>query len=199
MRRYKLIGLTGQSGAGKSTVSRFFAANGATVIDADAIVAQLYTPGSPCLKTVAACFGADILSADGTLDRKLLAQRAFAKAENTALLGELVHPFVTAVLFRRLKQAQGLVVYDAPQLFEANGDAICDCVIAVVADEAVRRERIISRDGLSPEQADARIKAQYSEAFFRQNADHIIENNADEATLRQTAARVLCAVKQEVR
>ncbi len=153
----------------------------------------------PCLKTVAACFGADILSADGTLDRKLLAQRAFATAENTALLGELVHPFVTAVLFRRLKQAQGLVVYDAPQLFEANGDAICDCVIAVVADEAVRRERIISRDGLSPEQADARIKAQHSEAFFRQNADHIIENNADEATLRQTAARVLCAVKQEVR
>ncbi len=196
MRHYKLIGLTGQSGAGKSTVSRFFAANGATVIDADAIVAQLYTPGSPCLKTVAACF---ILSADGTLDRKLLAQRAFATAENTALLGELVHPFVTAVLFRRLKQAQGLVVYDAPQLFEANGDAICDCVIAVVADEAVRRERIISRDGLSPEQADARIKAQHSEAFFRQNADHIIENNADEATLRQTAARVLCAVKQEVR
>ena len=119
--------------------------------------------------------------------------------EDTALLGELVHPFVTAVLFRQLKQAQGLVVYDAPQLFEANGDAICDCVIAVVADEAVRRERIISRDGLSPEQADARIKAQHSEAFFRQNADHIIENNADEATLRQTAARVLCAVKQEVR
>ncbi len=112
MRHYKLIGLTGQSGAGKSTVSRFFAANGATVIDADAIVAQLYTPGSPCLKTVAACFGADILSADGTLDRKLLAQRAFATAENTALLGELVHPFVTAVLFRRLKQAQGLVVYE---------------------------------------------------------------------------------------
>ena len=110
-----------------------------------------------------------------------------------------MHPFVTAVLFRQLKQAQGLVVYDAPQLFEANGDAICDCVIAVVADEAVRRERIISRDGLSPEQADARIKAQHSEAFFRQNADHIIENNADEATLRQTAARVLCAVKQEVR
>lgn len=199
MRHYKLIGLTGQSGAGKSTVSRFFAANGATVINADAIVAQLYTAGSPCLKTVAVCFGADILSDDGTLNRRLLAQRAFSTAENTALLGELVHPFVTAVLFRQLRQAQGLVVYDAPQLFEAGGDAICDCVIAVVANEAVRRERIIRRDGLTPEQADARIKAQYSEVFFRKNADYIIENNADEAALRQAAERVLRAVRQEVR
>ena len=199
MRRYKLIGLTGQSGAGKSTVSQFFAANGATVINADALVAQLYNAGSPCLKTVAACFGADILHDDGTLDRQLLAKRAFATAENTALLGELVHPFVTAALFRQLKQAQGLVVYDAPQLFEANGDAICDCVVAVVADEAVRRARIIRRDGLTPEQADARLHAQHSEAFFRRNADHIIENNADEAALRLAAEHVLRAVKQEVR
>jgi len=92
-----------------------------------------------------------------------------------------------------------LVVYDAPQLFEANGDAICDCVVAVVADEAVRRARIIRRDGLTPEQADARLHAQHSEAFFRRNADHIIENNADEAALRLAAEHVLRAVKQEVR
>ena len=171
MKRFKLIGLTGQSGAGKSTVSRVFAEKGAHIIDADAIVAQLYNAQSPCLKTVAACFGADILREDGTLDRRLLASRAFADAESTALLGRLVHPFVTARLFELLRGAEGVVVFDAPQLYEAGADIICDAVIAVVADKGRRMARIIARDGITEEQAESRLQAQLSERFFRENAD----------------------------
>ena len=196
MRQYRLIGLTGQSGAGKSTVSAVFASHGATVIDADAIVAQLYRDRSPCLKTVAASFGADILSADGTLDRRLLASRAFASAENTALLGRLVHPFVTARLLELLRGAKGVVVYDAPQLLESGADAICDCVVAVVADRALRRQRIMTRDGLSEQEADSRLNAQLGEEIFRRRADIIIENNTDRETLLKNAERAcLCAVK----
>ena len=190
MKHYKLIGLTGQSGAGKSTVAEVFAKLGAYVINADMIVAELYNAGSPCLKAVAAEFGQDILNPDGTLDRKLLAQRAFASRERTDALNRLVHPFVTARLFELLRGAEGIVVFDAPQLFEANADVICDAVVAVTADKDIRVNRIIKRDSLSEEQAMLRVNAQYGEEYFRARADYIIENNFDEESLRSQAEKV---------
>ena len=115
MKRYKLIGLTGQTGAGKSTAAAEFAALGAELVNADELVSALYAEDSPCVKTIAACFGAEIVGKDGGVDRRLLAQRAFSSKENTALLGRLVHPFVTAALFERLRGKTGIVIYDAPQ------------------------------------------------------------------------------------
>ena len=190
MKHYKLIGLTGQSGAGKSTVAEVFAKLGAYVINADMIVAELYNSGSPCLKAVAAEFGQDILKPDGTLDRRKLAQRAFASSERTDDLNRLVHPFVTARLFELLRGAEGIVVFDAPQLFEADADVICDAVVAVTADKDIRIKRIIKRDSLSEEQALLRVNAQYGEEYFRARADYIIENNTDEESLRIQAEKV---------
>ena len=190
MKHYKLIGLTGQSGAGKSTVAEVFAKLGAYVINADKIVAELYNAGSPCLKAVAAEFGQDILKPDGTLDRRKLAQRAFASRERTDALNRLVHPFVTARLFELLRGAEGIVVFDAPQLFEADADVICDAVVAVTADKDIRVNRIIKRDSLSEEQAMLRVNAQYGEEYFRARADYIIENNYDEESLRSQAEKV---------
>ena len=190
MKHYKLIGLTGQSGAGKSTVAEVFAKHGAYVINADKIVAELYNAGSPCLKAVAAEFGQDILNPDGTLDRRKLAQRAFASRERTDALNRLVHPFVTARLFELLRGAEGIVVFDAPQLFEANADVICDAVVAVTADKGIRVKRIIKRDVLSEEQAMLRVNAQHGEEYFRARADYIIENNTDEESLRSQAEKV---------
>ena len=190
MKHYKLIGLTGQSGAGKSTVAEVFAKLGAYVINADKVVAELYNAGSPCLKAVAAEFGQDVIGADGKLDRKLLAQRAFASRERTDDLNRLVHPFVTARLFELLRGAEGIVVFDAPQLFEADADVICDAVVAVTADKDIRVNRIIKRDSLSEEQAMLRVNAQYGEEYFRARADYIIENNFDEESLRSQAEKV---------
>ena len=99
-RSFKLIGLTGQSGAGKTTVLRCWAERGASVFDSDLAVKKIYESGSPCLKAVAAEFGSDILRNDGTLDRALLAQRAFSDPARTQALNELVHPFVTAELYK---------------------------------------------------------------------------------------------------
>ena len=81
MNRIKIVGLTGQSGAGKSTVSAYFAKNGMCVINADEIVKNLYTPGSVCLKAVSGVFGQDIILSDGNIDRPLLAKRAFSSKE----------------------------------------------------------------------------------------------------------------------
>jgi len=189
--RVKLIGLTGQSGAGKSTAAELFEENGMTVINADALVAEIYESSPACLKSVAASFGADIINPDGTLNRKLLALRAFESKENTALLGAIVHPFVIAETLKILKTLSGTVVFDAPQLFESNMDAVCDVIVSVTADEGVRAGRIIERDGLTREQARERISAQHSEEFFRSHSDYILENNGNIARFKaQTSALI---------
>ena len=191
MTRVKLIGLTGQSGAGKSTAAELFEENGMTVINADALVAEIHESSPACLKSVAASFGADIINPDGTLNRKLLARRAFESKENTALLGAIVHPFVIAETLKILKTLSGTVVFDAPQLFESNMDAVCDVIVSVTADEGVRAGRIIERDGLTREQARERISAQHSEEFFRSHSDYILENNGNIARFKaQTSALI---------
>lgn len=187
MKKCRILGLTGQSGAGKSTVAEFLEQNGFYVISADLLVKKIYNSGSPCLKTIATVFGEDIISDNGTPDRKLLAKRAFSSKENTALLSSIVHPFVTAELFTQIKKAaeSGVttVVYDAPQLFESNADVICDEIISVTAEKSVRLERICKRDNISKENALMRMNAQLDEEFFRENSDYIIENNSDLSSL----------------
>lgn len=187
MKKCRIIGLTGQSGAGKSTVADFLEQNGFKVINADLLVRKIYNSGSPCLKTISAVFGEDIITENGTPDRKLLAERAFSSKENTALLSSIVHPFVTAELFDEIKKAAEIgtttVVYDAPQLFESNADVICDEIISVAAEKSVRLERICKRDNISKENALMRMNAQLDEEFFRENSDYIIENNSDLSSL----------------
>lgn len=187
MKKCRIIGLTGQSGAGKSTVAKFLEQNGFYVINADLLVRKIYNSGSPCLKTIAAVFGEDIITGIGTPDRKLLAERAFSSKENTALLSSIVHPFVTAELFDEIKKAAEIgtttVVYDAPQLFESNADVICDEIISVAAEKSVRLDRICKRDNISEELALMRMNSQLDEEFFREKSDYIIENNSDLSSL----------------
>lgn len=178
MKKCKIIGLTGQSGAGKSTVAKYFEENNINVINADVIVHRLYGCDSACKRAVCAVFGNDIATSDGGIDRKLLAERAFSSKENTKLLGSVVHPFVMAEFLAEVKNSGSeVVVYDAPQLFESNADVICDLVVSVVADEAVRLQRICKRDNISEELAKMRLSVQLGESFFRENSDFIIENN----------------------
>ena len=192
MRSYRLIGLTGQTGAGKSVVAQYLWQRGFSVLNADKMVADVYRESPVCLKAVAACFGSDILKEDGSLDRLLLAKRAFSSAENTALLGKLVHPFVIAETLRLLKAQEGLVLLDAPQLFESNMDVLCDCTVCVTAPEELRLKRILERDRITEEQARERMKAQLDEAFFREHTDHLIENNSG---LPQLHARLDALIK----
>ena len=188
MNRIKIVGLTGQSGAGKSTVSAYFAKNGMCVINADEIVKNLYTPDSVCLKAVSGVFGQDIILSDGNIDRALLAKRAFSSKENTHLLNSIVHPFVTYKFMQMAKQAQtdgkSVVIYDAPQLFEsgavdesAQRRDSCDLIVSVTAKKEIRLERICKRDNIDISRAELRMSAQLDEEFFRSHSDIVIENN----------------------
>ena len=99
---------------------------------------------------------------------------------------------------RLLKAQEGMVILDAPQLFESDMDVLCDCIIGVTAPEAIRLERILRRDNLTEEQARERMKAQLDESFFRENTDHLIENNGDLPQLYARLETLIKTIKTEV-
>ncbi len=187
----KIIGLTGASGSGKSTVVKVF---GFPVVDADK-AARSAVENQECLNLLVESFGADILNKDKTLNRKELAKRAFISKEKTEILNSITHPFIIKIMndeIERLKQmGEKAIVVDAPQLFEAKCEDICDVVIGVLADKDIRIKRIISRDNISEEDAKIRLLAEKSDEFFKSRCDYIIINNGTVETLKLNADEIL--------
>ena len=194
MKKYKILGLTGQTGAGKSTVSKVFAKNGTAVINADELVAELYMPDSVCLKILSAEFGSDIILPNKNLDRK--------KLDLQHVLGKLIHPFVLSLFLEKTEKLvnsdKKFIVFDAPQLFESKANVICDYIISVTADENIRKQRIMQRDGISEEMAESRINAQLSENYFKDNSDFILENNGTKQELIDKAEGLFGYIRQVI-
>jgi len=180
-----ILGLTGQSGAGKGYVSTLFAEHGIPSIDCDAVSREVCIPNAPCTLALAKEFGSDILSENGTLLRRELATRAFADEFATHRLNQITHPFILKALEEKIKKyAQNgcrALLLDAPTLFESRLDQRCDHIIAVTAPYSVRMERIRARDGLTEAQAQLRLHAQKEEAFYTSRADFIIVNEKTES------------------
>lgn len=193
-----IIGLTGPSGAGKGTVSDIFAKFGLPVMDADQIYHALLLPPSPCLNAIVARFGARILTKEGTLDRAALGDAVFTDPAALEDLNHIAHTFVMQEVNRQLDQLRkrGIraAVLDAPQLFEAGAHKICSTVVSVLADKALRAERIMRRDGIGMERAMRRIQAQKSDTFFRTNSNYIIENNGSTESLIPKVKQILVEV-----
>ncbi len=185
------IGLTGPTGAGKSTVAAYLADQGFPCVDADAAAREITAVGSPTLLPLADTFGQDILLANGALDRKKLAARAFADPAATARLNAITHPAIIALMDKKAAalQAAGAkaVIIDAPLLFEAGMEKNCDHTVAVVAPDRVRCQRIMQRDGISTDAALLRMQAQPSADFYKARAEVVLENNGDLAALLQQA------------
>ena len=168
------LGITGRSGCGKSTVTAVFAAHGVPLADADQLSREILLPGSPLLPQLAARFGGDILKPDGTLDRRLLADRAFATPEGKAALDSLTHPAIVARI-RAAKQA---------------AQVACDRLCVVTAPFETSVARIVARDGISPEMAARRLNAQTPEQTLTAQADYTLHNDAGLEALQAAAARL---------
>lgn len=187
------VGITGRSGCGKSTVTACFAARGVPVADADQISRQVLQPGSPVLAQLAARFGGDILSGEGVLDRRLLADRAFATPEGKADLDAITHPAIVRRIeaARQAAQAAGspLFVIDGAVLVGSVIDGIWDRLIVVTAPYEVSVARIVARDGIRPEMARRRLDAQLPEAALTARADIVLANDGTQEQLcRQAGA-----------
>lgn len=178
-----VIGLTGQTGAGKSTVSAVFTRNGFALIDADKISHEVVEPGKPCLTELFDFFGEGIRNPDGSLNRRALAKIVFTDKKKLESLNSICHPYITEEIFLRINRfseaGEQLILLDAPTLFESRASDFCDLIISVIAEPDIRRRRIMERDGLTEQAALERMNAQLDEAFFMEHSDHIIRNNTD--------------------
>lgn len=199
----RVIGLTGQSGAGKTTASKIFAESGFAIIDADKCSREVVLPGSPCLKKLCEYFGEKIKNTDGSLNRALLAEIVFSDKNELEKMGTIMYPYITNLVCEKIKDfGQGgheYVLLDAPTLFESKADKMCDLIVSIIAEEDVRKNRIVKRDGVSEEAALRRISAQHSEEFFIKHSDYIITNNDSLSEFNDKVREVVDKVKHKLR
>ena len=189
-----LIALTGGIASGKSTIARRLAEHGAVIVDADQIVRDVQAPGSPVLAKIAETFGADVITADGALDRAALGAKVFGDAELLKQLNAIVHPAVRLESQRRFEQAvadepRAVVVYDVPLLVEARVDDPWDTIVVAHAPASERLRRLVELRGMDERAAQDRIDAQVSDDKRLAIADVVIDTAGDIAeTHRQTDA-----------
>lgn len=176
-----LVGLTGQTGAGKTTISDVFAAHDFVVINADQIARKVVQPGSACLAEIVAAFGAALLLADGSLDRPQIAKLIFSDEDAKKRYESIIFPYITQAVFQAMDacsvEGRHHILLDAPTLFESGLHTACDYIVSVVADEKIRLQRIMQRDGITAEAAVSRMASQHTEEFFRSRADAVLQNN----------------------
>jgi len=182
------IGLTGGIGSGKSTVARLLAAQGAAVVDADALAREVLAPGSPGLDAVAAEFGAGVLGTDGALDRAALASLVFSDLQHRQALEAITHPAIAARTAALVAAApsDAVLVHDVPLLVEKGMGAAYHLVLVVDAAPEVRLRRLLDR-GLVIDDARGRMAAQATTQDRRAAADVWLDNGGDLAPLEHAA------------
>jgi len=191
------IGLTGGIGSGKSTVAAVFTGLGVPVLDLDRVGHDVVAPGSAGLKKLIEAFGNDILNPDGALNRKLLAQRCFSDPEQTRKLNAMMHPLIWQIEESWLQQQQGdYVLIEASVLLESGGADRMDAVIVVLADVALRRQRVLARGDRNESEFNAIVNRQVSDAARREAADFIIANTGSLVQLQQKVQEIHALLQQ---
>lgn len=189
-----LVGITGPSGAGKGLVVKVFEANGFQTIDADKVSREVVMPGEPALSELSAEFGEDIINADGTLNRRLLSNRAFASRENADRMNDIMLDVICRRMIGRADEfkAQGInCVFDAPLLFEAGLEKCCDCCVAVIAPIELRINRLIGRDCITEEEIRRRIKMQHNDEYYTSRCQYVIINDKGKTELEEMSYKVV--------
>lgn len=173
-----VIGLTGPSGAGKTTICSNLD-EGFKIIDADKIARKIINENSNCKHELITYFGEDILDENLIINRKILAKKAFSSKEQTQILNKITHPYIVNEIKKITDECSKIrfkaIIIDAALLFESKLNFICDKVVAVLNDFEIRKERIIKRDALNEYDAKLRLYAQKCDEFYHK-ADFIIYN-----------------------
>lgn len=175
-----IIGITGNSGSGKSEISKILAKKiNAEIIDADEVVKELSEPGSKYYNKIIELFGKEILI-ENKLNKKQMAEIIYNNSEKREKLNKLTYKYVVEEIKNRAKKSkQKHIIIDAPLLFESGLDKICNTTIAVLADSNIKLERICKRDNLDKKTAKARLDIQAKDEYYIKKANYIIENNGE--------------------
>lgn len=175
-----VIGLTGQTGAGKTTVAAALRARGVSVIDADVLARDVINNSKNCLGDIVLEFGCDMINHNGDINRKRLSRVVFTDKKKLRRLNEITYPHIVRRIEEEVAACKAtkvpLVVLDAPTLYDAGVDKLCRAVIAVIAPEETRAKRIMTRDSMALEDAQNRIRSQHGDLFFKKRAHFIVEN-----------------------
>ena len=178
-----VVGLVGPSGSGKSTVGCLMSEwGGVPVVDADTVAHRVMEEDPLCLKKLRAAYGEGIFQ-DGALDRKALGAIVFCSPEKLKLLGDITYPFIIEAcreaLDRHFEAGARAAVLDAPTLFESGASWLCSEIVAVVMPRERRIMRIMARDSISREAAEARLRNQFEDSFYTSRAGFVIHNDGD--------------------
>ena len=196
----KIIGVTGISGSGKTTVTRILAEMGGFAVETDPLAHALMRKGQPAYDDIVAVFGACILNDDDEIHRPALGKLVFEDKAKLAVLEGILHPRVAAETAKLIAQADTtgrykFAIIDAPLLIEAGMHKDCDSCWLVTASHATRLARIISRDSISPEAAAKRLASRAGDDALKPHADVIIENNGEDLpALKKEVAKTLEAI-----
>ena len=194
-----ILGLTGNIGCGKSSLSKIFSDNNIDIVDADIIARQIYDD-EKLLKKVYDTFGYDIKNEDGSLNRKALGKIVFNDDKKLIKLNKLTHPVIRQDVTKEIKeykkQNKKIVVLDAALLIESNYLSFVDKLLVVTCNEEIQIERIKNRDNCSTEEALSRIKSQMTQENKVKYADYIIDNSGTLDELKEKAFIFLNYIKE---
>lgn len=197
-----IIGLTGPTGAGKTTVANCFKSMNVAVIDADFVSRSIIDTDKSILQKLIDEFGRDIVDENGRLIRKLLASRAFSSKTLTEKLNAIMLPAILSeienLIYELSLNGQKLIVLDAPLLFESGANNLCDIVISVVASYDTRMKRILKRDLITADMAKKRMLVQKDTEFYLNNSDFILDGERDISELLDDAKQLILEIRKKI-
>ena len=194
------IGITGPTGAGKSAVSSYLEGKGYIILDCDRIYADLTSGPSPCMDALKEKFGEAVVNEKGGLDRAAMRKLVFGPGneKKLGLLNRTTHCFVTEELRKLTAEGRepGYVI-DAPLLFEAGADIMCDGTIGIVAPYRTRFRRLLSRDGLSAEDIKKRMDSGHKNGWYRKLCTYTVRNSGSIGRVQRKTDRAIAGIRRK--
>lgn len=200
-----IIGITGSSGSGKSTICKILEKEyKVKIINADKIAKKLSKKGTSYIQDIIDAFGKDIVDEEGELKRKKLAEIIYSDADKRKKLNNCTFKYIVEEIKKQISKVQkdATVIIDAPLLFEAGLDKICDTVIGVISKRELQLDRMVARDNIDYEQAEKRLASQKNNAFYQEKCDIIIKNGTNmkilEDRIKEISEKLKMQSKREV-